>query len=229
MPYAAVITSEAHAPNLLEDIAPSFCSPIATIRKFQNRWILQSSTFEPYESDGKLFEAANNLLTQIHLVLALYLGRYSEPLSVRALMMLTDDDKLIGHRRYFTQTFSVVMPAEQVFNPTASGSLATVVLSRAVTDPAITEALSLVGHEALTWGRIYDIIEFLGGPSSIKKAGFASEHKAAHMKRTANHYRHLGNPAKYPLPSNPSTLAEARMFAIDLVRRWIAERTSGSQ
>jgi hypothetical protein len=146
MPYAAVITSAPHAPHLLEDIAPSFCSPIATIRRRDNQWILQSSTFEPYESDERLFEAANNLLTQIHCVLALYLGRYSEPLSVRGLLSLTNDYKLIGHRHYFTQTFDIVRPAAQVFNPTASGSLATLVLSRAVTDPAITEALSLVGQ-----------------------------------------------------------------------------------
>jgi hypothetical protein len=73
----------------------------------------------------------------------------------------------------------IVRPAAQVFNPTASGSLATVVLSRAVTDPAITEALSLVGHEALTWGQIYDIIEFLGRARSIKRAGYAPESKLA--------------------------------------------------
>ena len=135
MPYAAVITSAPHAPGLFEDIAPSFCSPIATIRKYQNLWILQSSTFEPYQSDEKLFAAANDLLTQIHRILALYLGRYSEPISVRGLLSLTDDDKLIRQRHYFTETINVVRPARQVFNPTASGSLATVVLSRAVTDP----------------------------------------------------------------------------------------------
>jgi hypothetical protein len=133
-----------------------------------------------------------------------------------------------GHRRYFTQTFDIVRPAAQVLNP-ATGSLATVVLSRAVIDPSIAEALSLVGHEALTWGRVYDIIEFVGGPSSIKKSGFASERKAAHVKRTANHYRHLGNPGKYPLPPNPPTLADARVFAIDLMTKWIVERISGSQ
>ena len=164
MPYAAVITSAALSPRLLENIAPSFSSPIATIRKRQNQWILESSTFEPYESEEKLFESANNLLAQIHRVLALYLGRHSEPLSVRGLLTLTDDDKLIRHRHYFTQKLRVVRSAGQVFNPTASGSLATVVLSRAVIDPSIAEAPSLVGHEALTWGRIYDIIEFLGEP-----------------------------------------------------------------
>ena len=227
--YAAVITSAALSPRLLENIAPSFSSPIATIRKRQNQWILESSTFEPYESEEKLFEAANNLLAQIHRVLALYLGLYSEPLSVRGLLTLTDDDKLIRHRHYFTQKLRVVRSAGQVFNPTASGSLATGVLSRAVTDPAITEALSLVGHEALTWGRIYDIIEFLGGASSVKNAGFASKKKTAHVKRTANHYRHLGNPGKYPFPPNPPTLADASVFAIDLMTKWIAERISGSQ
>ena len=130
MPCAAVITSAAHAPNLLEDIAPSFASPIATIRRRANQWILESSSFEPYESEEKLYEAAKNLVAQIHRVLALYLGRVGEPLTVRTLMILTDDDKWIGlgHRHYLPETFSIVPPARQVFNPTASGSLATVVL-----------------------------------------------------------------------------------------------------
>jgi hypothetical protein len=103
------------------------------------------------------------------------------------------------------------------------------VLSRAVIDPAIAEALSLVGHEALTWGRIYDTIEFLGGPRSISKSGYAPESKTRHVRQTANHYRHLGNPKNHPLPSNPPTLAEAGVFAIDLMTRWIAERIGGSQ
>jgi hypothetical protein len=37
----------------------------------------------------------------------------------------------------------------------------------------MTEALSLVGHDELTWARIYDIIEFLGGVRSIEKSDFA--------------------------------------------------------
>jgi hypothetical protein len=168
MPYAAVITSADHAPNLLEDIAPSFASAIATIRRRENEWIMESSSFEPYESDQKLYEAANNLVSQIHRLLTLYLGRHGEPLSVRALLKLTDDDKLIGRRRYFTQTFDIVRPARQVLIPTASGSFGTDVLARAATDPAITEALSLVGYEAPTWGQIYDIIEFLGGPPAAE-------------------------------------------------------------
>jgi hypothetical protein len=108
-------------------------------------------------------------------------------------------------------TVNVYMPARRALIPTDSGSLGTVVLSRAATDPAITEALSLVGHQALTWGRIYDILEFVG----VKRST---------VKRTANHYRHLGNPNNYPLPPNAPTLAEASLFATDLLKTWIAKR-----
>lgn len=225
MPYAAVIHAEhAHAPGgLLEGIAPFFASGIATIRRRENEWILESSSFEPYESDEKLYQAANHLVAQIHRVLALYLRWYGEPLTVRALLRLTDDDRLIARRLYATLKVNVVLPPGQVFSSTASGSLGTVVLSRAAANPAIAEALSLLGHEAPTWGNIYDIIEFLGGPRTIEKSGFAPERETSRVKRTANHYRHLGNPKKYLLPSNPPTLPDARKFALDLMKTWIAK------
>ena len=89
MPYAAVITG---AEYVLEDLAPSFSSAIAKIRRREGEWILESSSFEPYESDEKLYEAAKALVSQIHEVLALYLRLLDEPLSVRALLKLTDDD-----------------------------------------------------------------------------------------------------------------------------------------
>jgi hypothetical protein len=224
MPYAAVIASASHAPGLLESIAPSFVSPIATIRNREKEWILESSTFEPYESDEKLYNAANVLLSHIHHILSLYLGRHSETLSVRALLKLTDDDKIIGRRHYWTQKVAVVRPAAQVFNPTPSGSLATAVLSRAATDPAIMEALTLVGLEAPTWPKIYDIIEFLGGPRSIEKSGLAPESESRRMKRTANYYRHLGNPKGYSLPRDPPNIGEGGAFAIALLQKWIAKR-----
>jgi hypothetical protein len=127
------------------------------------KWILESSRFEPYESDEKLYEAAKALVSQIHEVLVLYLSLLDEPLTVRALLKLTDDDKLVARRLHATMRATVYMPARQALIPTDSGSLGTVVLSRAATDLAITEALSLVGHQALTWRRIYDILEFVGG------------------------------------------------------------------
>jgi hypothetical protein len=38
-------------------------------------------------------------------------------------------------------------------------------------------------------------------------------------------YRHLGNPRNFPLPKNPPTLVEARLFATDSLKDWIARHT----
>jgi hypothetical protein len=153
-------------------------------------------------------------VSQIHEVLMLYLSLPDEPLTVRAFLKLTDDDKLVVRLHHFTMRGVVYMPARQAFIPTDSGSLGTDVLSRAATDPAIAEALSLVGHQALTWGRIYDILDFVGVRRSCR------------VRRTANHYRHLGNPnpSKNTPDPNPPTLAEASLFATDLLKTWIAKR-----
>jgi len=222
MPYAAAIRGPKDA---LEDVAPSFASPIAQIRLRDDEWILKSSTFEPYQSDEQLYASANDLLSLIHQLLALYLGRYHEPLSVHALLLLTDDDKLIARRRYKTYNVDIVKRAKQVFSPTASESLATVVLSRATTDPAVRTALSLVGAERTNWPQVYDIIEFLG-IDQIVKLGFARRAYTELVAQTANHYRHLGRSRKSKLPQNKTapTLGEASLFATDLLKRWIATR-----
>jgi hypothetical protein len=123
MPYAAAIKSAGHAPkNLIEGIAPTFASAIATIRRRESEWILESSSFEPYESDEQLYGAANRLVSQIHSVLALYMGLHGQPLSVYALLRLADDDRFIARRRYTTFTIDIFRPANQVLNPTASPS-----------------------------------------------------------------------------------------------------------
>ena len=139
------------------------------------------------------------------------MGLYYEPLTIYAVLH-TDGDKIIARRRFTTLKFDTYSRANHVFSPTASGSLGTDVLSRAATDPALAEALSLVGHEAPTWGRVYDFLEFVGV-------------RSGQIRQTANHYRHLGNPKNSPLPKNPPTLVEAALFAINRLKEWIAERT----
>jgi hypothetical protein len=221
MRHAVVITGTEH---VLEDLTPSFAGAVATIRKREGEWILESASFEPYESDEKLYQTAKELVSLMHWVLALYLGLYHEPLTIRALLRLTDDDKLIARRRYASMAVNVFTPARQGLPPTASGSLGTVLLSRAATDPAIKEALSLVGNAAINWSQVYDIIEFLGGAHSIQQSGFAVTSETRRVRQTANHYRHLGNPKPCPLPPNPPTLDDARSFAIELLKKWIATR-----
>lgn len=224
MRYAAIIIAKKSSSSLLEDIAPSFVSSIATIRKLKdNRWILESSTFKQYESVDKLYEAANKLLSNIHSVLALYLGRFDEPLSVSAIVKLNDNDEVISAQFHASLQIVVTPRAADVLNPTASGSVGTAVLSAADVNGAVQEALSLVGRAAPTWGQVYNIIEFLG-MDLIVKFGFARRSEVVRVRQTANHHRHLGNSKKNPLPPNPPTLDEAYKFAFELLKKWIAGR-----
>ena len=112
----------------------------------------------------------------------------------------------------------------KTLHPSPSGSVATAVLSLAASDPAVREALSLAGNEALTWPRIYDIIEFLRGSSSIAKSGLASKTKTGAVKQTANYYRHLCNPKDDKPSPKPPTLRAASLFATDILQQWIARK-----
>jgi hypothetical protein len=152
--------------------------------------------------------------------LALYSALYTTPFSVSSIVTLNDQDMIVARKLYATLTVNVYSPAKTTLNPTASGSLGTDILSNLATDPELAEALSLIGHEAPTWGQIYDIIEFLGG----EKSGFGSRDKTGRIKRIANHHRHLGSPRKYTLPPNPPTLNEASQFARGLLKTWISRR-----
>jgi hypothetical protein len=218
--YAAALKGEK---NVLEDIAPCFNTALSTIRRRDDEWIMESSNFEQCQSVEEVYTVANALLRQIHQVLYLYL-RLISPFSVSSIMVF-DGDILVRRRMWTVIGFNAYGSAIKTLSPTASGSLATDVLSLAASDPAAREALSLGGDEALTWSRIYDIIEFLGGPSFIAESGLASKKKTACVKQTANHYRHLGNPQNAKLPSNPPTFRAASLFAFDILQKWIAQKT----
>lgn len=223
--YAAALNGEK---NVLEDIAPCFNTALSTIRRRNDEWIMESSTFERCQSIEEVYTVANALLLQIHQVLAIYLGLTSAPLSINSILIF--DGEILVRRRMWavSEPIYVYRPAMETLYPTASGSLATAVLSLAASDPAFREALSLGGNEAPTWPRIYDIIEFLGGPRSIEKSGLAPQHETRRVKQTANYYRHLGNPKRGTLPLNPPTLRMASFFAINILQKWIA-KTAATQ
>jgi len=219
--YAAALKGEK---NVLEDIAPCFNTALSTIRRRDDEWIMESSNFEQCQSVEEAYTVANALLRQINQVLYLYL-RLVSPFSISSIMVF-DGYILVRRRMWAIIDFNAYGSAIKTLSPTASGSLAADVLSLAASDPAVREALSLCGHEALTWSRIYDIIEFLGGPSLIAESGRSSKKKkTTRVKQTANHYRHLGNPQNYKLPSNPPTLRAASLFAFDILQKWIAQKT----
>jgi hypothetical protein len=81
----------------------------------------------------------------------------------------------------------------------------------------LAEALALRGTRPMRWGQIYDLIEFIGSENLIVEADIAPRTEIRRL-RTTNHFRHLGNPAQYPLPANPATLAEAIISVTHMVK-----------
>jgi len=102
--------------------------------------------------------------------------------------------------------------------------LATAIFESTLTDDTIKEALTLYQDAENRWADVYNIIEFLGGPDQIGQSGFGARTVASVVKRTANHYRHLGHPNTFLLPSNPPTLGEASLFVKRALSRWIESR-----
>jgi hypothetical protein len=102
--------------------------------------------------------------------------------------------------------------------------LATAILERAERDTRIGEALKLYQDVENRWGDVYDIIEFLGGPSQIGKSGLGNAKEAQSIKRTAAYYRHLGRPKPSLLPTSPPELGKASLFAKKALSLWIESR-----
>ena len=213
----------AGAAGLLDLLVPCFANHIATIRKKTGEWHLESSAFASCTSLDEAYHKANLLLSTIRQILALYMVWYEAKIYVSGVIQIADDGSILSSRTWSDRIqISVVESPTQAFSPTSSASLATKVLSRAETDPAIKEALSLIGDAATDWHRIYDILEFLGN-ANLEKLG-ASKTDTKLVRQTANHYRHLGRQHGNSLPSHPPTLPEAVQFATGLLKRWIARR-----
>src|SRR3984885_429177 len=94
----------------------------------------------------------------------------------------------------------------------------------AVARAHMQEAFALVGDGYdLQWAQIYNILEFLGGADAMVQRKWATRDQIRKCKQTANHFRHLGSPQRYPLPASPPTQGEATILVFSLLRKWISE------
>jgi hypothetical protein len=222
MRYAAVLTDQA---EVIERIVSCFASDTARICKLGEAWALQSSTFDSCKEAAEVAPVADALVRRINRILALYAGLLS-PLTVAYIQSFNADGKPIDRSIRNSVTINIYS-VEGIFalmNPRGHQPLGSAIIQNAATDEAIEEALNLRGDQELGWSQIYDIIEFLGGAQEIENKGWAEKKRAQNIRRTANHFRHLGSLKKYPLPAKPPTIQEARAFAGDLLRQWIASR-----
>ena len=223
---AAVLTGET---NHLENLAPSFTGSDGTIRKNGDQWVLESPRFQSCTTGDQLFSLAEDILYDIQCILALYINA-TPFLSVHYVKFVTQGGA--GFRQIrCTGEINVISTKGIAELKSLNGTqpLGSAVLRAMNTDPRIKEAFSLHGEGELSWSQIYDIIEFVGGENRIVKAKFASRVGVRRLRQTANHYRHLGNPQKYLLPSKPFSLKDGTEFTRNLLKRWITKRLTRVQ
>jgi hypothetical protein len=223
MRYVAVLKGQA---GVFANIASYFSGDAARIGKLDdNTWVLESVAFNSCTDADDVFPIADALLRPINCLLALYAHLLS-PLAVTAIQAFNAQD-VPTHRRIRTSATINVYSAQgigELSSPRGTASLGSVLAQKATVDGAVREALNLRGDQEMAWSQIYDIIEFLGGPDEIRPRWVGEKEAAREIRQTANHFRHLGSTKNYPLQVTPPTINEARAFADELLKRWIASR-----
>lgn len=212
-------------PHVLEGVAPCFASEEARIRKLEIGWVLESSAFDHCVAAADVFPIADRILSRICRILALYSFLYS-PFEAPTVWKLNSQGKPFRNAVRVSTPVRVYSSKglAELSAPQGSQPLGSALMQLVTRDLLVAEMLDLVGDEELSWSKIYDIIEFLGGVKEIAKAGFAETKATKRIRQTANHYRHVGSRNRHPLPSDAPTIQKACAFVADLVKQWIASR-----
>ncbi|SRR5258706_3133061 len=223
---AAVLTGQE---DVLASVAHCFDSETARIKKQrlkekEDSWILESSEFALCTTGNEVLAIADDLVSRIHQILALYCN-YTPTLSVECISWINAKGESL---RTVRGSFSVNVVSSKGLAELKSASgtqpLGSAVFEAMTRDVKVNEALTLHGDSGLSWAQVYDIIDLIGGVKGIVKAGSAARKQASAVRQTANHYRHQGLRKKPLLPANPPTIDQANEFARGLLKRWIASR-----
>ncbi len=206
--------------DTLEAVAPCFQSDRIRIIK-RDEWFLESSEFNQCTNGGQVFPIADDILRLIHRVCFLFTSLAS-PFEIGYVQPYNDAGNPLGRALRSSQTINVYSSAgiEELRTLKGAQTLGAETVSRALDDQTVRAALSLIGENDLQWPQIYDIVEFVG-LKVIVRNGWASEKEIRRLRQTANYYRHLGRPKKYPLPPNPPSLHESATFVLRLLKKWI--------
>jgi|SRR5579863_3035433 len=226
MKFAVQLTGQA---NILESVAPAFQSEKVKIVKRENDWFLESSEFDGCESGGDVFPIADKILRLIHSVTHLHAHLVS-PFEIGYVQAFNNDGRPLRRALRAADTISVYTIAgiRSLHSSTDSQTMGALIVAQGLADERIETALSLIGARHLGWPQIYDVIEFLGA-SNVVDRGWTTLAEVSRVRRTANHYRHLGRPQEYSIPRNPPSLGDSRNLVLGLMKKWVADQTQPGQ
>jgi hypothetical protein len=218
--FAAAIGGQS---DTLETIASCFRGDNLRFRKIANEWFVESPDFDSCKNSKDALTVAELLLLRIHQILALYC-RLHAPFSLNAVVQITDDGRVLP-RRGLRATAGVEVYSsagvQQLSSDVEGVPLANRLIDAVRQNDLLRQVFNLRGDQPLTWERIYDLLERIGGVDYIVSTGLASRAETRRIRRTANHYRHLGNPKGFTLPADPPTLREATAFITNLAIAWV--------
>ena len=186
-------------------------------------WFLESSLFDACTAPVEVFPIADNLIRLMHRFTALH-GRLFLFSEVGYVQEFSDAGAPLRRAlRATTRVQIYSLEGLQELQKLQRGqSLGSTLVATAAADKKLQEALALIGDvPELQWAHVYNILEFLGGENAITKKKWATRSQVRKCRQTANHYRHLGSPKKYPLPADPPTIGQATILVFDLLKKWI--------
>jgi hypothetical protein len=141
---------------MLESIAPCFVTDNARIKKHEEGWILESSEFESCTTGEQVFAVADDVVSRIQSILALYCGATST-LSVDHIYWINAEGKRL---RSIRGSLSINVISSQglaeLKRIVTKQPLGSAVFQTMISDPAVHEALILHCENALNWSQVYE-------------------------------------------------------------------------
>lgn len=194
--------------------------------------VLTSPTFDAIPNTGDLSAHVTGLLSSLVAVMRTFSNPYAR-LEFAGTRSKTPD----GRNHATSGPVRIVVLDPAALDPlrlphAADGTHAMALVSLANRDPAVALAYRIVSASEFGWREVYDIVELLGDREFLD-AGRMTKSVLRDLKQTANHHRHLGEPAKNPLPPNPPSFWDAYQLVSAVLREWLDRRlnvasTSGS-
>lgn len=144
--------------DMLEAAALCFASDDARIKKDGQDWVLESSEFVSCTAGVQVFSIADDILSRIHRIRALYCGS-TPTFSVEHIYWINAESELLREIRG-SMPITVISSkgVAELKSMSRTEPLGSAVFHAMISDPKVNEALSLHGESELSWSQIYDII-----------------------------------------------------------------------
>jgi hypothetical protein len=210
---------------LMKNVVDCFQGDFARIREVGEDWFLESSAFDGCTAPGQVFPIADEILLVMQRITAVH-GRLFQFCEIGYVEAFSDAGVPVTRGLRATQRVQVysLEGLQELQKSQGEQSWGSTLVAAAMAEEKLREALALIGDGyELQWPHLYNILEFLGGENAIVKRKWATRGQVRRCRQTANHYRHLGSPKRYPLPANPTSRGEAAALVLDLLKKWISD------